>query len=129
MPINNNFNWGWDTTYATDDTYMRKYSLDSRTKYNSNIYIEGLEGQNYLNIAAINYKNLLNETETPQAILLPRIDHQYKFNLPNLKNLSFENNIVNVQRASGDEDETYVRVKWDENISQIMVSLLNLNYH
>ena len=45
MPINDNFDWGWDATYATDDTYMRKYSLDSRTKYNSNIYIEGLKGQ------------------------------------------------------------------------------------
>tara|TARA_A100001037_G_scaffold301362_1_gene330683 strand:- start:149 stop:2272 length:2124 start_codon:yes stop_codon:yes gene_type:complete len=115
IPINDNFDWGWDATYATDDTYMRKYSLDSRTKYNSNIYVEGLKGQNYLNIAAINYKNLLNETETPQAILLPRIDHQYKFNLPNLKNLSFENNIVNVQRASGDEQMRLTsELKWDE---------------
>ena len=23
IPINDNFNWGWDTTYATDDTYMK----------------------------------------------------------------------------------------------------------
>tara|TARA_B100001057_G_C22846385_1_gene949230 strand:- start:790 stop:2922 length:2133 start_codon:yes stop_codon:yes gene_type:complete len=115
MPINSNFEWGWDATFASDETYMRKYSLDGRTKYNSNIYIEGLKGQNYLNIAAINYKNLLNETETAQATLLPRIDHQYNFNLPNLKNLSFENNIVNVQRTSGDEQIRLTsEIKWDE---------------
>ena len=69
----------------------------------------------YLNIAAINYKNLLNETETAQATLLPRIDHQYNFNLPNLKNLSFENNIVNVQRTTGDEQIRLTsEIKWDE---------------
>ena len=46
---------------------------------------------------------------------MPRIDHQYKFNLPNLKNLSFENNIVNVQRASGDEQMRLTsELKWDE---------------
>ena len=115
MPINSNFEWGWDATFASDETYMRAYSLDGRTKYNSNIYIEGLKGHNYLNIAAINYKNLLNETETPQATLLPRIDHQYNFNLPSLKNLSFENNIVNVQRTTGDEQIRLTsEIKWDE---------------
>ena len=115
IPINENFNWGWDATFASDETYMRKYSLDGRTKYNSNIFLEGLKGQNYLNIAAINYKNLLNETETPQATLLPRIDHRYSFDLPNLENLSFDNNIVNIQRASGDEQIRLTsELKWDE---------------
>jgi len=103
MVINDKFNWGWNATFASDETYMRRYGLDNRTKYNSNIYMEGLNNKNYLSLAAVNYKNLLNEDELAQVTLLPRFDHTYFFNLPYLSNLSFNTNLVNTKRITGDE--------------------------
>jgi len=103
MVINDKFEWGWNATFASDETYMRKYGLDPRTKYNSNIYIEGLHNKNYISLAAINYKNLLNEVETPQASLLPRFDYIHTLDLPYIDNITISANIVNTKREQEDE--------------------------
>lgn len=115
--INNSFKWGWNATFASDETYMRKYGLDSRTKYNSNIFMEGLNNKNYISLAAINYRNLLNEDEEQQVTLLPRFDYSYTFDLPNIKNLSLDTNIVNTKREEGDEQRRITNIlKWDDRL-------------
>ncbi len=62
IPINNEWNWGWDATYSTDDTYMRRYEIDNSTKNNSNVYLTGVMQKNYLSLAAFYYNNLLDES-------------------------------------------------------------------
>ena len=115
MVLNDKFEWGWNATLASDETYMRKYGLDPRTKYNSNIYIKGLNDRNYASLAAINYRNLLNEVETPQASLLPRFDYLYNLDLPYIDNIIISANIVNTKR---DQDDEQIRItnqiNWNE---------------
>jgi LPS-assembly protein len=115
MIINDKFEWGWNGTFASDETYMRKYGLDARTKYNSNIYIEGINNKNYASLAAINYRNLLNEVETPQATLLPRFDHIYSIDLPYFDNITIQTNLVNTKREQDDEQLRITNeVSWHE---------------
>jgi len=115
MIINDKFEWGWNGTFASDETYMRKYGLDARTKYNSNIYIEGINNKNYASFAAINYRNLLNEVETPQATLLPRFDHIYNLDLPYFDNITIQTNLVNTKRDQDDEQLRITNeVRWNE---------------
>ena len=115
MIINDEFKWGWDGTFASDETYMRKYSLDPRTKYNSNIYIEGIDNENYVSLTAINYRNLLNEVETPQVTLLPRFDHIYTIDLPYLEEITINTNLVSTRREQDDEQIRITsEIRWDE---------------
>jgi len=115
MQVSEKFEWGWDGTFASDETYMRKYGLDSSTKYNSNIYIEGINNKNYVSLSAINYRNLLNEVETPQATLLPRFDHIYTIDFPYFDDITIGTNIVNTKREQEDEQLRITNeIRWNE---------------
>ena len=116
LPLSDNINWGWNATFASDDTYMRKYGLDDRTKYNSNLFLTGINNQNYFNLQAISYHNLLSETETRQAKLLPQFDYEYKIsNLPLLNELNLDTQISSLHRNSGDDQTRLTtEISWED---------------
>jgi len=108
LDINDKWNWGWDATYTSDDTFMRRYDIDSSTKYKSEIFLTGLSNKNYLSAKAIEYTNLLNESELDQPIIAPLIDHDYTFDSKPLNgNLNLNSQFTSLSRNAGDEQTRF----------------------
>ena len=116
LPISDNVNWGWNATFASDDTYMRKYGLDDRTKYNSNLFLSGTNSQNYINLQAISFHNLLSDSDTRQAKLLPQLDYEYKYNnLPFMGQVNLDAQISSLHRNSGDDQTRLTtEISWED---------------
>jgi len=104
LDINDKWNWGWDGTYTSDDTFMRRYDIDSSTNYKSEIFLTGISDKNYLSAKTIEYRNLLNESELDQPLVAPLIDHDYTFSFKPLDgNLNLKSQFTSLTRSAGDE--------------------------
>jgi len=104
LDINNKWNWGWDATYTSDDTFMRKYDIEGSTNYKSEIFLTGLSNKNYLSAKMVEYTNLLNESELDQPSITPLIDHDYTFAFKPLNgNLNLNSQFTSLSRNAGDE--------------------------
>ena len=57
--INSRWRWGWDGTYTTDDTYMRRYGINKRTELVSNFFLTGINDRNYFDARVIRFEGLL----------------------------------------------------------------------
>jgi LPS-assembly protein len=104
LDINNKWNWGWDATFTSDDTFMRRYDIEGSTKYKSEIFLTGLSNKNYLSAKMVEYTNLLNESELDQPTIAPLIDHDYTFAFKPLNgNLKLNSQFASLSRNAGDE--------------------------
>lgn len=81
--INERWNWGWDITATTDDTFMRRYKIDSRTQLTSQVYLTGIDDRNYFNAAAYHFRGLLkNDDSDTTPYVAPSIRHSFTFDQP-----------------------------------------------
>lgn len=68
--INNTWRWGFDINYASDDTYIRRYSIDDNTENAqliSQLYTEGFRKRNYTTLNLSTYQEQRDiKTETLQ---------------------------------------------------------------
>lgn len=117
------WNWGWDVTAESDDTFRRLYKLDERTETErtSEIYLIGESDRNYFSARAYNFVNLtgqedplgedLNDRDT---IVHPVIDYNYIADTPVLGGeLAWDTNVVSLTRDDGPESHRVVtEVSW-----------------
>ncbi len=57
--INKRWTYGWDGTYASDETFARRYDLDNRIDVTNQVYLTGVNDQNYFAANVLQFKGLL----------------------------------------------------------------------
>jgi len=75
--IDETWRWGFDGTYTSDDTYMRRYDYGtSETTLKNKIFVEGFRQRNYAIANAYNFKDLSDDdADSPNLLLDGRFSH------------------------------------------------------
>ncbi|MCB1520732.1 MAG: LPS-assembly protein LptD [Hyphomicrobiaceae bacterium] len=97
------WNFGWDVTLESDDTFRRFYKLDSvlLTDRVNEVYLEGLSDRNYFGARLYHFGGLTftDDTDTSESLTHPVIDHNYVFDQPVLGGeLRWNTNILSFSR-------------------------------
>lgn len=115
--INQYWEWGWDVTAETDDTFRRVYNLDSilATDRISEVFVHGQRGRNWFSASAYNFGGLLRtDTSTAESWVHPIIDYNYIYGEPVLGGeLSFDTNILSFTSDDGTDSARFIaQAKW-----------------
>ncbi len=116
--LNQYWEWGWDITADSDDTFRRVYNLDNilTTDRVSEVYLTGQRDRSYFSAKAYKFGGLLaTDTLESEAWVHPVIDYNYIFADPVLGGeLSFDTNVLSLARDDGGTDSTRLlaQVKW-----------------
>lgn len=62
--LNEDWNWGWDGTFASDQHFLNSYNYDGREIAQNDIYATGLWDQNYVSAQLLNFQALSNSSTT-----------------------------------------------------------------
>ena len=114
--LGRDWTWGWDGTFVSDDTYMRRYNIDGRTDLISQLYLTGLNDRNYFDARAYHFRGLLStDSNKSTPYVLPVIDHSYYFHNPVLGGeLKLDSNFLQLTRDRGvDETRLVSEMKWE----------------
>ena len=111
------WNFGWDVTLESDDTFRRFYKLDSvvRTDRVSQGYLEGLNDRNYFGMYFYHFGGLLaDDTSDAESQVHPVIDYNYVSDRPILGGeLKFDANVLSLTRDDGSDNSHIVaEVNW-----------------
>lgn len=118
------WNFGWDATIESDDSFRRFYKLDSvlLTDRIDQVWLKGLSDRNFFAARLYHFGGLLvNDTPEAESVVHPIIDHNYIFQDPVLGGeLSWTSNALSFSRSDADfangRDQTMNRVitevKW-----------------
>ncbi len=81
--IDNDWNWGWDGTLASDRTFLDDYDLDNRNISKSQVYVTGLWDRNYVSAQALHFAALSNDVDADSLpTALPYINGEHYFDQP-----------------------------------------------
>jgi LPS-assembly protein len=80
--INEDWSWGWDATAVSDDTFMRRYKIDSRTEIVNLVHLTGLKGRNYFTAQGLHFQDLLPSDSDTFPTVLPYVRYDYTFDRP-----------------------------------------------
>lgn len=79
--INSWWNWGFDLTGITDETFGRQYNIDPRTEIDNQVYLTGLRDRNYMDARTYQFIGLLEDDNNDQfPVVAPYVRHDYTFN-------------------------------------------------
>ncbi|MGI9415889.1 MAG: LPS-assembly protein LptD [Hyphomicrobiales bacterium] len=113
--VSRNWQWGWDVTATSDDTFMRRYDIDDRTDLVSQVYVDGIQDRNYFTAKGYHFRGLLESDDNSTAAqALPFIRHSYTYADPILGGeLGFDTRIFNLIRDLGaDSARVSTDVHW-----------------
>ncbi|MGI9382901.1 MAG: LPS-assembly protein LptD [Methyloligellaceae bacterium] len=115
--INQHWDWGWDVTAESDDTFRRFYKLDNivQTERVSEVYLVGQGDRSYFDARLFHFGGLsFTDTSNAESQVLPVIDYNYIFKDPVWGGeLSFNSNVVSLTRDDGaDSHHLISEVKW-----------------
>jgi LPS-assembly protein len=83
--LNQYWNWGWDGTVVSDETFLDKYKIDSREEAENKLYVVGVRDRNYFLAQALNFQPLdEDEDEDFYPTAVPYVQHSYIFDQPML---------------------------------------------
>ena len=128
------WNWGWDVTADTDDTFRRFYELDNivATDRVSKVYLIGQNERNYFEGNVYHFGGLsVNDSTSANSWVHPVIDYNYIFGRPVLGGeLSFNSNVLSL---SGDDrvdtNRLIAEVRWRrtviDNLGQVYEPFFN----
>ncbi|VAV90715.1 LPS-assembly protein LptD @ Organic solvent tolerance protein precursor [hydrothermal vent metagenome] len=57
--INKRWNWGWDATVVSDDTFARRYDINNRDDIISQVYLTGVNDRNFFSAELLHFRGLL----------------------------------------------------------------------
>ncbi len=101
--IDSVWNWGWDITADTDDTFRRAYRLDNirQTDRVSKVFLEGVGERSYFSMKGYQFGGLLlTESTLADSRVHPVIDLNYIFADPVVGGeLSFNVNAYSITRS------------------------------
>lgn len=115
--INELWNWGWDVTVDSDDTFRRFYGLDNILKSDriSQVYLTGLGDRSYFDARVYHFNGLLAfDDSTSNYQVHPIIDYNYVGADPVLGGeFSFNSNVMSLSREDGaDSNRLITEVNW-----------------
>ncbi len=98
--ITKHWNWGWDGTVSTDDTFMRRYDIDKRTLLTNRAYLTGIRNRNFFSAEALHFRGLLNtDNNDIDPIAVPYLRHQITLDQPVFGGqLGFNTNFYSIHR-------------------------------
>ncbi|MFP4538056.1 MAG: LPS-assembly protein LptD [Dichotomicrobium sp.] len=112
------WNWGWDITAETDDTFRRFYKIDdlTETERTSEVYLIGQSDRNYFSAYAYSFQNLTMQDDPlgedlmdRDTVVHPVIDYNYVSGEPVLGGeLKWDTNVVSMTRDNGPESHHVV---------------------
>jgi LPS-assembly protein len=78
--LNDVWDWGWDGTATSDQSFLDQYGFDGRTIANSQVYVTGMADRNYFSAKAMHFQSL-NTVEDPDHLpdALPYVNSEYTF--------------------------------------------------
>ncbi len=111
------WNWGWDITAETDETFRRFYKLDNIVTSDrvSKVYVIGQNERNYFEGNLYHFGGLVaNDDSISNSLVHPVIDYNYIFGSPILGGeLSFNSNVLSLSRDDGvDTNRLIAEVRW-----------------
>jgi LPS-assembly protein len=96
------WNWGWDATVESDDTFRRFYQLDSiyATDRISQLYLVGQSERNYFSATMYHFGGLTRDDfDGADSVVHPVVDYNYVFDRPVAGGeLSFDMNLISLSR-------------------------------
>lgn len=115
------WNWGWDVTVESDDTFRRFYDLDNiiRTNRVSKVYLIGQHDRNYFEANLFHFGGLTSDdTSNAESTVHPVIDYSYIFGKPVLGGeLSLDTNVLSLSREDGtDSNRVIANLAWRRTI-------------
>ena len=115
--LNKYWEFGWDVTVESDDTFRRFYDIDNilTTDRISQVFLVGQRDRNYFDTRLYHFGGLsFDDTSNSESRVLPVIDYNYIFSDPVLGGeLSFDTNVVNLTRDDDtDSARLITEVKW-----------------
>jgi len=121
------WNWGWDITAETDDTFRRFYKFDelTETERTSEIFLVGQSDRNYFSARAYSFVNLTpsgdpTDLTDKDTLVHPVIDYNYVADRPILGGeLSWDTNVVALSREDGGPESQRVttEVSWRRTVT------------
>lgn len=74
--INETWRFGWDGGWTTDDTFLRRYDVSSRSSIISSPFAEGFKGRNYAAVRGYYFQGLRTTDDAKRTpIILPLVDY------------------------------------------------------
>ncbi len=61
--LNQDWNWGWQGTFASDRTFLDHYNYDYREIANNDVYATGLWDQNYVSAQLLDFQSLTTDVD------------------------------------------------------------------
>lgn len=119
--INRHWQWGWDITATSDDTFMRKYDIGGRTDLVSQVYVDGINDRNYFTARGYHFQGLLaSDNNNNFPVALPYLEHSYTFGDPVFGGeFGLDTHIFNLEREAGPDS---ARISTDLHWQARMVS-------
>jgi len=115
------WNWGWDITAESDDTFRRFYDIDSKTETErtSEIFLIGQSERSYFSARAYNFGTLTAQDDAEDfndrdTVVHPVIDYNFIADDPVLGGeLAWDTNVVSLTRDDGPESHRIVsEISW-----------------
>ena len=70
--LSDTWGWGFDGTYVSDDTYLRRYEFSKQDMLTSRVYLEGIKGRSYAGIEGLTFRGLsINDDPAREPLILP----------------------------------------------------------
>ncbi len=109
------WNWGWDITADTDDTFRRFYKIDglTETERTSEIFLVGQSDRNYFSARGYSFVDLTRPDQ--DMVVHPVIDYNSIADTPVLGGeLGWDTNVVALSREDGgpEAQRLTTEVKW-----------------
>jgi len=113
--LSQHWQFGWDGTVLSDDTYMRRYKIDKRTDIVSQAHLTGINDRNYFDARAYHFRGVLpTDVDDRTPYVVPQVDHEYRFNESLLGGtFGIDSNIMNLHREIGpDSTRASTNLHW-----------------
>ena len=76
--IDENWRWGWDARWVSDDAYLERYGYDFDDPLQSELFAERFEGRSYFRGEAMTFQGLRRRNdEFQQPLILPNAAYHY----------------------------------------------------
>ncbi len=98
-----NWKWGWDAELASDDTFLRRYNINTKNSLTSEIYLTGLNDRNYFDVRSYYFQGLrATDRASTTPYVLPALEYNYTFDQNVLGGeVELDTSFFNIERKSG----------------------------
>ena len=121
--IDDNWRWGWDARWVSDDAYLERYGYDFEDPLQSELYAERFEGRTYFRGEAMAFQGLRRPNdEFQQPFILPNAEYHYISDPEYLGGQLFgELGALNLMRADGrDTQRLSGTLGWERNFVEML---------